>query len=77
MKGVVESGSAIAAHFSPGSAMTIISTHHTSLKSPTPANTPGVVNAAAGFAKPRCSAYELRMGVPGASAGINMHSASD
>src|SRR5258708_3654902 len=63
---------AIAAHFSRIGAMTIISTHHTSLKVYA-ANTPGVLNAAAGFDETTLQpTYELRMGVPGASAGINI-----
>ena len=63
---------AIALHFSRIGAMTIISTHHTSLKVYA-ANTPGVVNAAAGFDETTLQpTYELRMGVPGASAGINI-----
>jgi len=63
---------AIAAHFSRVGAMTIISTHHTSLKVYA-ANTPGVLNAAAGFDETTLQpTYELRMGVPGASAGINI-----
>src|SRR5882672_7248154 len=63
---------AIAAHFSHIGAMTIISTHHTSLKVYA-ANTPGVLNAAAGFDETTLQpTYELRMGVPGASAGINI-----
>src|SRR5712671_5914143 len=63
---------AIAAHFSRVGAMTIISTHHTSLKVYA-ANTPGVLNAAAGFDETTLQpTYEMRMGVPGASAGINI-----
>src|SRR5450432_1745627 len=63
---------AIAAHFSRVGAMTIISTHHTSLKVYA-SNTPGVLNAAAGFDETTLQpTYELRMGVPGASAGINI-----
>ncbi len=63
---------AIADHFSRVGAMTIISTHHTSLKVYA-ANTPGVLNAAAGFDETTLQpTYELRMGVPGASAGINI-----
>jgi DNA mismatch repair protein MutS2 len=63
---------AIASHFSQVGAMTIISTHHTSLKVYA-ANTPGVLNAAAGFDETTLQpTYELRMGVPGASAGINI-----
>ena len=55
----------------------IVSTHHTSLKVYA-ANTPGVANAAVGFdERTLAPTYELRMGVPGASAGINIaqHSA--
>jgi DNA mismatch repair protein MutS2 len=63
---------AIAAHFSRVGAMTIISTHHTSLKVYA-ANAPGVINAAAGFDETTLQpTYELRIGVPGASAGINI-----
>jgi DNA mismatch repair protein MutS2 len=63
---------AIAAHFSRIGAMTIISTHHTSLKVYA-ANAPGVTNAAAGFDETTLQpTYELRIGVPGASAGINI-----
>src|SRR5882762_7162782 len=63
---------AMAAHFLRLGAMTIISTHHTSLKVYA-ANTPGVLNAAAGFDETSLRpTYELRMGVPGASAGINI-----
>jgi DNA mismatch repair protein MutS2 len=62
----------MAAHFLRLGAMTIISTHHTSLKVYA-ANTPGVLNAAAGFDETTLRpTYELRMGVPGASAGINI-----
>jgi DNA mismatch repair protein MutS2 len=63
---------AIASHFARLGAMTIISTHHTSLKVYA-ANSPGVLNAAAGFDETTLQpTYELRMGVPGASAGINI-----
>jgi DNA mismatch repair protein MutS2 len=63
---------AIAEHFRRIGALTIISTHHTSLKVYA-ANTPGVLNAAVGFdAKTLEPTYELRLGVPGASAGINI-----
>src|SRR5271165_3436072 len=67
---------AIASHFagSPGGigCMTIISTHHTSLKVYA-ANTPGVVNASVGFDEATLQpTYELKVGVPGASAGINI-----
>jgi DNA mismatch repair protein MutS2 len=63
---------AIAEHFRRRAALTIISTHHTSLKIYA-ANTPGVLNSAVGF-NPTTLAptYELRVGVPGASAGINI-----
>jgi DNA mismatch repair protein MutS2 len=63
---------AIAAHFGRVGCMTIISTHHTSLKVYA-ANTPGVVNAAVGFDERTLQpTYELKVGVPGASAGINI-----
>jgi len=67
---------AIADHFSgnPGAigCLTIISTHHTSLKVYA-ANTPGVVNASVGFDEATLQpTYELKVGVPGASAGINI-----
>jgi DNA mismatch repair protein MutS2 len=52
--------------------MTIVSTHHTSLKV-YGANTPGVVNASVGFDEATLQpTYELKVGVPGASAGINI-----
>jgi len=52
--------------------MTIVSTHHTSLKVYA-ANTPGVVNASVGFDEATLQpTYELKLGVPGASAGINI-----
>jgi DNA mismatch repair protein MutS2 len=52
--------------------MTIISTHHTSLKVYA-ANTPGVLNASVGFDEATLQpTYELKVGVPGASAGINI-----
>jgi len=52
--------------------MTIVSTHHTSLKVYA-ANTPGVVNASVGFDEATLQpTYELKVGVPGASAGINI-----
>src|SRR5271166_5036260 len=52
--------------------VSIISTHHTALKVYA-ANTPGVLNAAVGFdERTLAPTYELRMGVPGASAGINI-----
>ena len=63
---------AIAAHFGRIGAMTIISTHHTSLKVYA-ANAPGVINAAVGFNETTLQpTYELRIGVPGASAGLNI-----
>ncbi|MGC2173307.1 MAG: Smr/MutS family protein, partial [Candidatus Sulfotelmatobacter sp.] len=52
--------------------MTVTSTHHTSLKV-YGANTPGVINASVGFNEATLQpTYELKMGVPGASAGINI-----
>src|SRR5262249_15153268 len=63
---------AIAEHFRAVGCFTIISTHHTSLKV-YGANTPNVVNAAVGFDEATLQpTYELRIGVPGASAGINI-----
>src|SRR5947209_5513807 len=63
---------AIAKYFLDLGAVSIVSTHHTSLKVYA-ANTPGVVNAAVGFdEKTLQPTYELRVGVPGASAGINV-----
>src|SRR5579864_6692281 len=63
---------AIASHFGQVGCMTIISTHHTSLKVYA-ANTPGVLNAAVGFDERTLQpTYELKVGVPGASAGINI-----
>jgi DNA mismatch repair protein MutS2 len=63
---------AIAGHFARIGAITVISTHHTSLKVYA-ANTPGVLNAAVGFnEKTLQPTYELKVGVPGASAGINI-----
>ena len=63
---------AIAEHFRKLACMTVISTHHTSLKV-YGANTPGVVNAAVGFDEHTLQpTYELKIGVPGASAGINI-----
>ena len=61
---------AIAAHFLAAGAWSLISTHHTSLKVYA-ANTPGVLNAAAGVDEVTLAPnYQLRLGVPGASAGI-------
>jgi DNA mismatch repair protein MutS2 len=61
---------AIAAYFLEAGAWSLISTHHTSLKVYA-ANTPGVLNAAAGVDEVTLVPnYQLRLGVPGASAGI-------
>ena len=63
---------AIAEHFRRIGCITVISTHHTSLKV-YGANTPGVLNAAVGFDEATLQpTYELKIGVPGASAGINI-----
>jgi DNA mismatch repair protein MutS2 len=63
---------AIAEHFHRIGCITVISTHHTSLKV-YGANTPGVVNASVGFDESTLQpTYELKIGVPGASAGINI-----
>jgi DNA mismatch repair protein MutS2 len=63
---------AIAGHFGSIGCMTVISTHHTSLKV-YGANTPGVINASVGFDVATLQpTYELKVGVPGASAGINI-----
>jgi DNA mismatch repair protein MutS2 len=63
---------AIAEHFLGIGCITIISTHHTSLKMYA-ANTPGVLNASVGFNESTLQpTYELQLGVPGASAGINI-----
>jgi DNA mismatch repair protein MutS2 len=63
---------AIAEHFRKVGCMIVISTHHTSLKV-YGANTPGVVNASVGFDETTLQpTYELKIGVPGASAGINI-----
>jgi DNA mismatch repair protein MutS2 len=61
---------AIASHFLAAGAWSLISTHHTSLKVYA-ANTDGVLNAAAGVDEVTLAPnYQLRLGVPGASAGI-------
>src|SRR5256884_3991980 len=63
---------AIAEHFRRLGCITIISTHHTSLKV-YGANTGGVVNASVGFDEATLQpTYQLKVGVPGASAGINI-----
>ncbi|HEX4757542.1 MAG TPA: endonuclease MutS2 [Terracidiphilus sp.] len=61
---------AVAHYFLKAQAWTLISTHHTSLKVYA-ANTDGVLNAAAGVDEVTLAPnYQLRLGVPGASAGI-------
>ena len=61
---------AVAQHFLDVRAWSLISTHHTSLKV-YGANTAGVRNAAAGVDERTLAPnYQLRLGVPGASAGI-------
>ncbi len=61
---------AVANFFLNAGAWSLISTHHTSLKVYA-ANTPGVLNAAAGVDEVTLVPnYQLRLGVPGASAGI-------
>jgi len=63
---------AVAAHFLALRAWSCITTHLTSLKVYA-ANRPGVLNAAVGFDQRTLSpTYELRLGVPGASAGLNI-----
>ncbi|HYW38855.1 MAG TPA: endonuclease MutS2 [Terriglobales bacterium] len=63
---------AIAEHFRKVGCMIAIATHHTSLKV-YGANTAGVVNASVGFDETTLQpTYELKIGVPGASAGINI-----
>jgi DNA mismatch repair protein MutS2 len=63
---------AIAEHFRMIGCMIVISTHHTSLKV-YGANTEGVVNGSVGFDEATLQpTYELKIGVPGASAGINI-----
>ncbi|HLZ42293.1 MAG TPA: endonuclease MutS2 [Candidatus Sulfotelmatobacter sp.] len=63
---------AIAGYFGRIGCMTVVSTHHTSLKV-YGANTRGVLNASVGFDEATLQpTYELKIGVPGASAGINI-----
>ena len=63
---------AISDHFLNTRAWSIISTHHTSLKVYA-AQHAGVLNAAVGFDEQTLApTYALRLGVPGASAGINI-----
>ncbi|MHB1023390.1 MAG: endonuclease MutS2 [Acidobacteriaceae bacterium] len=63
---------AVSEHFLRRQAWSFISTHLTALKVYA-ANHDGVVNAAVGFNEETLApTYELRLGVPGASAGINI-----
>jgi DNA mismatch repair protein MutS2 len=63
---------AVAEHFLQRRAWTIITTHLTSLKVYA-AKHDGVLNAAVGFDEERLApTYDLRLGVPGASAGLNI-----
>ena len=63
---------AVAAHFLRQHSWSVITTHLTSLKVYA-ANNAGVLNAAVGFnADTLTPTYELRLGVPGASAGLNI-----
>jgi DNA mismatch repair protein MutS2 len=63
---------AVAEHFLNAGAWSIVSTHLTSLKVYAE-SAPGAVNAAVGFdEKTLAPTYELRQGVPGTSAGINI-----
>jgi DNA mismatch repair protein MutS2 len=63
---------AIAEYFLRTGCLTMISTHHTSLKV-FGANSAGVLNAAVGFDEATLKpTYELKIGIPGASAGINI-----
>ena len=63
---------AIASHFLEHRVWSCITTHLTSLKVYA-ANRAGVLNAAVGFDQATLSpTYELRLGVPGASAGLNI-----
>jgi DNA mismatch repair protein MutS2 len=63
---------AIAGYFLRIGCLAVISTHHTSLKV-YGANTPGALNASVGFNESTLQpTYELKVGVPGASAGINI-----
>jgi DNA mismatch repair protein MutS2 len=65
---------AIAEHFLRARVWTCITTHLTSLKVYA-ANNAGVLNAAVGFdAETLTPTYQLRLGVPGASAGLNIAS---
>jgi DNA mismatch repair protein MutS2 len=63
---------AVAQHFLRMQAWCCITTHLTSLKVYA-ANNPGVLNAAVGFDQETLTpTYQLRLGVPGASAGLNI-----
>jgi DNA mismatch repair protein MutS2 len=63
---------AIAGYFLARHAWCLISTHHTSLKIYA-AGKPGVLNASVGFDEQTLApTFALRLGVPGASAGINI-----
>jgi DNA mismatch repair protein MutS2 len=63
---------AIAGYFLDRHAWCLISTHHTSLKVYA-AKRPGVLNASVGFDEETLTpTFSLRLGVPGASAGINI-----
>jgi len=65
---------AVAQHFLERHVSSIITTHLTALKVYA-ARHPGVLNAAVGFDETTLTpTYELRLGVPGASAGINIAS---
>ena len=65
---------AVARHFLRLHAWCCITTHLTSLKVYA-ANNPGVLNAAVGFDQETLTpTYQLRLGVPGASAGLNIAS---
>ena len=62
----------IADFFRRAGCLSIVSTHHTALKVYA-ANAEGVLNAAVGFdERTLAPTFELRIGVPGASAGINI-----
>jgi DNA mismatch repair protein MutS2 len=65
-------GVAIADFFRRTACLSIISTHHTALKVYA-ANTPDVLNAAVGFDEQTLApTFQLRIGLPGASAGLNI-----
>ena len=65
---------AVAQHFLDHRVLSIITTHLTALKVYA-ARHPGVLNAAVGFDEATLTpTYELRLGIPGASAGINIAS---